>query len=204
MDEFPNAIKRDHLRRLLPTLAGLQHQLPTTPSSRHLLRLPTHLLPIPARVQQQMGYGDVQLLVDLSSRATEDLESGLQIMLLGSLDYYSLLGLIQAGGRGHWVIINGPHGSMRMLMPFFKPTDLLECSIECLHWFCFNIFQWHRIKQEHSSIADTRTTNPVPTMKIYHHGHNSFFVFLNHSKICLQHPLSLLRLGVKGAVLCLV
>jgi hypothetical protein len=87
---------------------------------------------------------------------------------------------------------------------FFKPTDLLECSIECLHWFCFDIFQRHRIKQEHSLIADTRTTNPVLSMKIFHRGHNSFFGFLNHSKVCLQHLPRLLRLGVKGAVLCLV
>ena len=31
-----------------------------------------------------------------------------------------------------------------------------------------------------------------------------FFRFLNHSKICLQHLPRLLRLGVKGTVLCLV
>jgi hypothetical protein len=31
-----------------------------------------------------------------------------------------------------------------------------------------------------------------------------FFRFFYHSKICLQHPPRLLRLGVKGAVLCLV
>jgi hypothetical protein len=155
-------------------------------------------------IQHQMWHGDVQLLVLLSSRTTEDLVSGQQIMLLESLDYYSLLGLIQAGGRGHWDIINGPNGSMRMLMPFFKQTDLLECSIECLLWFCFDIFQRHRIKQEHSSIADTRTTNQAPSMKIYHRGHYSFFGYSNHSKICLQHPPRLLRLGMKGAVLRLL
>ncbi len=79
-----------------------------------------------------------------------------------------------------------------------------ECLTKFPCLFCFDIFLLHQIKQEFYTIGVTWMTNLVLLTKMFLHGHCNFFVCLNHSKICLLLPPMLLRLGVKGAVVCLV